>query len=147
MDRYGNNQVKQPGVELSPADGGSETPGVGLKVVSGKKGYVTDKPIWSQETGGDDGGDAIPPMEPAGSDSTDEKALYKKVDNSEGLPQTFRTAKGAGDAGPSDQVSVDTETRDDTQSVADGTDGEHEVDMPQTSFTHEDGGGAPAFKH
>lgn len=138
----------------SPAEGGdgyvgSNTgPKMGIEVVSGKKGSVTDKPVWStqssmmgvQDNSGSEDGDESN----AGSDSTDEKASYKKVQTDEGLPQTWRTSSGAGDAGPADQVDVpSTQGNPDTQGLGEGEASE----MPQTEFTENEGGGAPLFKH
>lgn len=157
-----NGQSRQPAQDLSPADGadgfvGSNTgPALGMNVVSGKKGYSKDMPIWSQQsstmgvkdnTGSQDGNESF-----GGQDSTDELATYKKPQTDEGLIQTYRTADGAGDAGPvgSDEPEGRGigEVNPDTQSTPGTDSGDHSMsDMPQTEFTHNSGGGAPLFKH
>lgn len=167
---YGNGQSRQPSTDLSPADGGdgfigSNTgPALGLQMVEGKKGSVTSKAIWNTSfTEPDNSGSEDNTFKSAGQDSTDEYATYKKPQEDEGLPQTYRDSKGAGDAGPAgsdepDQSggvfqgmggkgprSYDTQIND--QSVSDSSAGDHSMsDMPQTDFTHTDGGGAPRWK-
>lgn len=152
MTPKANLQAKQEGIDDSPADGGEGYTGgntnagpVGFDYVTGKKGTVKSQPIWSQQTDGTEGSFA-PEVTPAGSDSTDENASYKDVQTEEGLPQTWRTSSGAGDAGPADQVSVSTETSSDAQDVPSGSEGVSELAMPQTEFTHQEGSGAPKFK-
>lgn len=174
-DRNPNFQIKQDPLELSPADGsdgfvGSNTGEVsGLKVVSGKTGYSKDMPVWEEQssmmgvkdnTGSEDGdakgieGDT---------DSTDEMATWKRPQQDEGMIQTYRDSKGAGDAGPTGSDEPDQsggafqgmggkgpasyKTQENTQSVPDSSAGDHDMDMPQTEFTSTDGGGAPKFKH
>ena len=154
--KLSNLQTDQTGLEESPAEGGEGYVGgnpnastMGFDYVTGKKGYSTDKPIWSQQssmmgvtdnTGSQDGDESF-----GGQDSTDEKASYKKVQMDEGLPQTYRRSAGAGDAGPSGSDEPDGEglgvnqVNPDTQTIG--------SEMPQTEFTHESGGGAPLFKH
>jgi hypothetical protein len=168
--RYNNGQIKQAaGQELSPVDGadgyvGSNTgPALGLKIVSGKKGYSTDRPIWSEQSstmglkdnaGSEDGDEAGIQGKTW---DTSEKASYKKIQTDEGFPQTWPTAKGAGDAGTTESDEPDKEGvfgsvgdgggEPDTQSVPGSGAGEHTMsDMPQTEFTHLHGGGAPRFK-
>lgn len=163
---YGNGQTRQPSTDLSPADGGDGFIGsntgerLGLQMVEGKRGTVTSKAIWSSS--GDEA-QAAPPVSFGGQDSTDENASYKKIQTDEGLPQTFRTSFGAGDAGQvgSDEpdqgsgtlqgiggkgpASYQTQIND--QKVTDDSAGPHSMsDMPQTEFTHSDGGGAPRWK-
>lgn len=163
-DSWGNGQVKQNGGDLSPVDGsdgfiGANTgAAMGMKMITGKNGSVTSRPIWSERSSGADQGQAAEPISFGGQDSTDEMAPYKKVQTDEGLPQTYRTSKGAGDAGTSDSDEPDSaggvfgkgETNQgnpDTQNHPSPTDGDAKFsDMPQTEFTHNDGGGAPYFK-
>lgn len=158
-DKLNNLQTKQAPHDLSPADGGEGFVGsntgkpVGFDYVDGKKGSVTSRPIWSEQSSGADQDTGAPAVSFGGQDSTDEKAPYKKVQTDEGLPQTFRSSAGAGDAGPAGSDSGETMTgqsdlhgQPDTQSVPSADDGEHELDMPQTQFTSNDGGGAPLFK-
>lgn len=159
-DQWTNMQAKQPSTELDPADGGGGFVGSnvgsmpGMKMVEGKKGSVTPRDIWSAQTdftkvnANTGSGD----VNFGGQDSTDESAPYKKVQTDEGLPQTFRTSAGAGDAGPSGSDEPDArgvnEINPDTQNHPSPNDGEESFsDMPQTEFTHNDGGGAPRFKH
>lgn len=163
-DQWSNMQIKQPPHDLSPADGGngfvgSNTgAGIGLQMVEGKKGSVTSKPIWSQQTDYVNNGAGSPDDRPSGQDPTDEFAPYKKIQTDEGLPQTFRTSKGAGDAGPSGSDEPDraggvfgkggsNQGHPDTQDHPSPEEGEASFsDMPQTEFTHNDGGGAPRWK-
>jgi len=154
--KLSNLQTDQTGMDESPAEGGegyvggnSNASSVGFDYVTGKKGSVTNKPIWSQQSSvmgitdnaGSEDGDAkgINGLQ----DSTDENASYKRVQTDEGLPQTYRNSAGAGDAGVVDSDEPDSrgvnEVRPDTQKIG--------AEMPQTKFTSNDGGGAPLFKH
>ena len=145
-DRNNAGKSRQPALVDSPAQGGdgfvgSNTgPAVGIKVIQGKNPTIESRSVDSIRTSsGQDQDTAAPsPLRFEGQDSTDEKATYKDVQNKEGLPQTWRTSKGAGDAGPADQVSVNTETSPDTEKIG--------SEMPQTNFTYEEGSGAPRFK-
>lgn len=161
---WGNGQSRQPSTELSPADGGegfigSNTgPALGLKMVEGKKGTVTSKPIWGDTSTGDTAGESAEPVKFGGQDSTDEFSSYKKIQTDEGLPQTFRTSAGAGDAGTAGSDEPDrvggvfgkggsNQGHPDTQNHPSPSDGDASFsDMPQTEFTHNDGGGAPRWK-
>lgn len=168
---WANGQSKMPSNDLSPADGGDGFIGsntgerLGLSMIEGKKGSVTSRPIWGEQssftgvkenTGSGD-------VSFGGQDSTDEFAPYKKIQTDEGLPQTFRDSKGAGDAGASGSDEPDQtggvfqgqggsgprsyNTQDNEPSHPPMTEGPHEMsDMPQTDFTHTDGGGAPHWK-
>lgn len=158
---YGNGQSRQPSTELSPADGGEGFVGsntgdrLGLQMIEGKKGSVTSKAIWSSS--GDEA-QAAPSVQFGGQDSTDEFASYKKVQTDEGLPQTYRDSKGAGDAGVAGSDEPDqtggafgkegsNQGRPDVQNHPSPSDGDASFsDMPQTEFTHSDGGGAPRWK-
>jgi hypothetical protein len=157
-DRLKNGQVNQDTQDLSPVDGadgfiGAETgTQPGLKVVSGKQGYSTDRPIWNQQSSftntQDNTGSTGNALSNGGQDSTDEYASYKKIQTDEGLPQTWRTSDGAGDAGPTDSDEPESHganpnaARENTQNVSEGG----MSDMPQTEFTRVEGGGAPLYK-
>jgi len=160
--------ARQPSQVDAPAEGGegyvgSNTgPKLGMNVVSGKKGSVTSKPVWSMTSSfkgdeKDNSGSEDIQIHPAGTDSTDEYATYKKPQNDEGLVQTYRDSKGAGDAGPGGSDEPDktggefpggsNQGNPDTQSVPSSSSGDHDMsEMPQTEFTHNHGGGAPLFK-
>jgi hypothetical protein len=168
-----NLQTKQDGLEPSPADGGegyiggnSNAGPVGFDFVTGKKGSSTSKPVWSQQTPMEhesETDDGAPPLAASASDSTDENADYKDVQTDEGLPQTYRTSKGAGDAGPSGSDEPDSDatygrlggkggssydTDINAQAPGSSDDGDHSMnDMPTTEFTGREGGGAPLWKH
>ena len=157
-DQYTNGQTKQPSTDLSPADGGNGFVGsntgsqVGMKMVEGQKGYTTDRPIWNTQssfmgvkdnTGSQDGDESF-----GGQDPTDEYASYKKIQTDEGLPQTYRTAKGAGDAG---MTGSDEPDKNGTfGKMADGgailQNQKIGSEMPKTEFTDSEGGGAPLWK-
>jgi hypothetical protein len=164
-----NGQSRQPAQDLPPSEGdggyvGSNTgSALGLTMVEGKKGSVTSKAIWSTSfTEPDNSGSEGNGFSSAGQDSTDEKASYKDVQTDEGLPQTYRDSKGAGDAGVSGSDEPDQSggvfqgmggkgprsynTQDNEPPHPPETEGSHEMDMPQTDFTHSDGGGAPRWK-
>jgi len=161
-ERYPNGQVKMAtGHDLAPTDGangfvGSETgPALGMKVIEGKRGTVESRSLDSivtssggpQTSGADTATPGLDRM--MGQDPTDEKATYKRIQNDEDLPQTFRSSRGAGDAGPAGSDEPDKEGLFD--GVGDGgakLDVQHiGVEMPQTGFTDVEGGGAPKFKH
>lgn len=166
-----NLQTKQSGMDPSPAEGGEGFVGgnpnastVGFDYVTGKKGYSEDRSVSSVGESSfkygekDNTGTSDAQIEPSGSDSTDEKASYKHTQYDEGLPQTWRTSFGAGDAGPSgsdepDKAGLfagvgDGGGKPDTQSVPSASSGDHELNgMPQTEVTGLGGGGAPHFKH
>lgn len=172
--KLSNLQVDQDGMDESPVEGGEGFVGgapnassVGFAYITGKKGSTESRPIWGEQTdythSKTNSGSEDTTVTPAGSDSTDEKAPYKKVQTDEGLPQTFRTAEGAGDAGASGSDEPDqdgsfgrlggmgsssySEDRN-AQSVPSGaTSGDTEIEMPMTDFTSREGGGAPLFKH
>lgn len=166
--------VEQKGNVDMPADGGegyvggnSNASAFGMKYVTGKSGYSEDRPIIENTSFApgdkDNTGTGDSQISAAGSDSTDEKASYKKVQMDEGLPQTYRNSAGAGDAGPagSDEPDMDRVFGSDkrspndgnyatdlnTQSVPSSDAGDHDMDMPQTEFTSKGGSGAPYFKH
>jgi hypothetical protein len=155
-----NLQTDQAPHDLSPADGGdgfigSETgPEVGFDYVTGKKGYTQDKPIWDKQSSftdyPDNAGSDLAKDVSHEEDSRDEKAPWKKVDTSEGLPQTGRTNQSH-EGVPLENLSArdDGGGNPDTQSVPSAeSPGDKEFsDMPQTDFTSQDGGGAPQFKH
>lgn len=165
-----NGQSRMPAMDLPPSEGGSDGfvgsntgPAMGLKMVTGKSGSVTSKPIWGETSSGDEQGQSAPPLSFGGQDSTDEDAPYKKIQNDEGLPQTYRDSKGAGDAGVMGSDEPDQaggtfqgqggkgprsyNTQDNEPPHPPMTEGEHSMsDMPQTDFTHSDGGGAPRWK-
>lgn len=166
-DRNSNLQIKQAPHDLSPADGGegfvgSNTgPDVGLTVIQGKKGYSQNLPVWEQKSTftdyQDNTGSTGNTFGNPGEDSRDEFATWKRPQTDEGLPQTYRSADGAGDAGPSGSDEPDKEGlfgskkdgggNPDTQSIPSSDSGGHELGaMPQTNFTDNDGGGAPKFK-
>ena len=155
--RSASGQTLQQSNDLSPVDGGEGFVGsntgsaLGLRVESGKTGYSKDYPIWDQQSStmgiadnagssdADEGG--IQDLQ----DSRDEKADWKRVDTSEGLPQTAYT--NAGNGGAPDLDAGDKSVDLNTQSVPSATAGEkNSSDMPQTEFTHNDGGGAPIWK-
>ncbi len=150
-----NGQSRQPAQNLPPSEGGdggyvgSNTgPVLGMKMISGKKGYSEDHPIWSEQSSmmgvkdntGSADGDAKGIQ--GEQDSTDEFATYKKPQTDEGLLQTFRNSEGAGDAGPSGSDEPEGrgmgEVNEDTQKIG--------SEMPQTEFTSNEGGGAPLWK-
>lgn len=168
-DQWSNMQIKQPPHDLSPADGGngfvgSNTgAGIGLQMVEGKKGSVTSKAIWKTPFTDVNTNDGSGDVKFGGQDSTDEYASYKKPQSDEGLLQTYRDSKGAGDAGPTGSDEPDQSggvfqgqggkgprsynTQDNVPSHPSPEEGEESFsDMPQTDFTHSDGGGAPRWK-
>lgn len=162
-DQYSNGQVKQPSSDMSPAEGGdgyvgSNTgPDLGLNMVTGKKGYSQNMPIWEQKSSftdyQDNTGSTGNAFDFPGQDPTDEKASYKKIQTDEGLPQTFRDSAGSGDASPAGADEPDARgvkpstVYEHTQSVPSADAGDHQLsDFPQTEYTNIGNGGAPAFK-
>ena len=157
-----NAQVEQLGLDRSPAEGGQGYVGgntnastLGLDYVTGKKGTVTDKSIWGAgETSfkydaKDNSGTGDSQIKPAATESTEESDPAKFPQKDQGLPQTYRSSYGAGDAGPEGSDEPDKEGLFD--GVGDGgakIDTQHiGSEMPQTGFTSVEGGGAPKFKH
>lgn len=146
-----NGQSRQVGQSMPPVEGaegftGADSgPALGVQMIEGKKGTVSDRPIWSQQSSGADQDTAAPsPLKFGGQDSTDEYASYKKPQQNEGIIQTFRTSAGAGDAGTAGSDEPDSTSQPEnielnTQKIG--------VEMPQTLFTDQEGGGAPKFKH
>lgn len=166
-----NGQSKLPAMDLPPVEGnggflGSNTgPSLGLTMVEGKRGSVSASSVWDKQTDftRENSNTGSGDVGFGGQDSTDEKAPYKHVQTDEGLPQTFRDSKGAGDAGPIGSDEPDHScgtfqgqggkgprsynTQDNEPPHPPMTEGPHEMsDMPQTDFTHTDGGGAPKWK-
>lgn len=168
--QMGNLQVIQEGMDASPAEGGegyiggnSNAGGIGLEIVQGKKGSVEDRKLWSTQSSGDEDSGAEN-ISPSGSDPTDEMASYKHIQTDEGLPQTYRDSRGAGDAGPTGSDEPDQtggvfgrkDGKGDTSYKTDQNIQDHPApesgdesfsDMPQTEFTDVSEGGAPSFKH
>lgn len=107
-----NLATKQKGFEPAPVDGGEGFIGgndnassVGMNFVTGKKGSVESRPIWSEQTGDNDetfsqqkAGDSepMPTRENTGTDSTEEGADWAHTEESQDLPKTFWGNKGAG---------------------------------------------------
>lgn len=158
-DRNPNLQIKQAPLDLSPADGGegfvgSNTgPDVGLNVISGKKGYSENLPVWSQQSSFTDYHDGTGSegniIEVPEQDSRDEKADWKHPVTDNGMPQTSRTKADSGGA-PLDNFDARDEGggNPNTQSTPSGDAGNKPMmpEMPKTEFTDNDGGGAPRFK-
>lgn len=170
-NQWDNMQTKQPSTDLSPADGGdgfvgSNTgPSLGLNMVTGKNGSVKSMSVWDRQTDytRENTNEGSGDVKFGGQDSTDEFASYKKIQNDEGLPQTYRDSKGAGDAGVTGSDEPDQSggvfqgqggkgprsynTQDNEPPHPPMTEGPHSMsEMPQTDFTSSDGGGAPLWK-
>lgn len=168
-----NGQSRMPAMDLPPSEGGSDGfvgsntgPALGLNMITGKNGSVKSMSVWDRQTDftGANSNTGSGDVSFGGQDSTDEFAPYKKVQTDEGLPQTFRDSEGAGDAGPDNSDEPDQSggvfqgqggkgprsynTQDNEPEHPSMTEGQHSMsDMPQTDFTHTDGGGAPRWKH
>ena len=152
-------QTKQAPLDLAPVDGGdgfvgSNTgPAVGFNYITGKKGFSEDVPVWEEVSTFKDYPDATgsttpdaKDIAPGAEDSRDEFAPWKHVDGSAGQPQTaFTKVKEGGSS--AEQEGVDGGGNPDTQSIPDAESGDTDMaELPTTEYTHNDNGGAPAFK-
>jgi len=178
-----NLSTEQKGYPSAPVDGGegyvggnSNASAVGMDYVTGKKGYTTERPIWSEVTHDATEDSASPEPGRPGMDSTDEMS-QKHVKSADGLPRTWPDSKGAGSADSStDSPETEPESRfgstekdkegfgyldqaaksgqpvnpeqEAAQSVpSEDYKGDTELEMPQTENTSAFGDGAPVFKH
>jgi len=179
--QQGNLQTVQKGMDASPAEGGEGYVGgntnassiPAMEFVTGKKGSVESRPVWSagetsfkydEKDNSGTGDETLVPNPLDG--STDEGNSRFHVQDAHGLPRTWRTSSGAGDAGPypgaanEPHSNLDASGSEDTgegfeflekasksgkpvnpkqqqkQPVPEATEGDHDMDLPQTEFTH-----------